>query len=113
MTLRWLLDRPEDDPEVRCALDAAMRSDPIASILAAQHPEGYWVKPGSGYGPKYTGTVWQIIFLDQLGADPHDERVRKGCEYVLSHTSTEAGGSGYPGAKRNGCRHRPPAWPTA
>ena len=46
-----------------------MRSDPIAAILAAQSPEGWWVKPGPGYAPKYTGTVWSLIFLDQLGAD--------------------------------------------
>lgn len=101
-TLRLLLKRPEDDEEVRSVLAAAMRSDPIASILAAQHPDGYWVKPGSGYSPKYTGTVWQIIFLDQLGADPRDAQVRRGCEYVLSHTSTVAGGFGISGRKEEG-----------
>src|SRR3970282_991524 len=39
-TLRLLLDRPEDDPEVREALAAAMRTDPIAALLAAQPPHG-------------------------------------------------------------------------
>src|SRR5690242_15319638 len=102
MTLRLLLKRPEDDEDVRSALAAAMHSDPIASILAAQHPDGYWVKPGSGYSPKYTGTVWQIIFLDQLGADPRDARVSRGCEYALSHTSTVAGGFGISGRKEEG-----------
>src|SRR3990170_7479754 len=61
-TLRLLLDRPEDDPEVREALAAAMRADPIAAILAAPPPQGYWVKPGAGYGPKYLGTTWQGRF---------------------------------------------------
>jgi hypothetical protein len=98
MTLRLLLDRTEDDPEVRSSLAAAMRTDPIVSILAAQHPDGYWVKPGPGYAPKYTGTVWQVIFLDQLGADRNDERVRAACEYVLSHTQTESGGLGASGS---------------
>jgi hypothetical protein len=49
------------------------------------------VKAGSGYGPKYTGTVWQIILLAELGADPADARVRKGCEYLLDHSRAANG----------------------
>lgn len=94
LALRQLLDLPEDAPEVQRAREAAMRADPIASILAAQEPEGFWVKPGPGYSPKYRGTVWQLIFLDQLGADGADARVRAACDYVLSHTQTENGGFG-------------------
>src|SRR3972149_369840 len=104
--LRRLLDRPEDDAEVVAACNAAMRADPIAAILAAQQPEGYWVKPGAGYGPKYLGTVWQVIFLDQLGADGKDSRIRAACEYVLSHTQTESGGVWPPAAET-----RPPPPP--
>jgi hypothetical protein len=92
LALRWLLQRPADDPEVQSALAAAMQRDPIAAILEAQHPAGYWVKPGPGYSPKYTGTVWQEIFLDQRGAAPRDERVRAACAYVLAHTQAESGG---------------------
>jgi hypothetical protein len=95
--LRELLDRPEDDAKVRRARAAAMRSDPIAAILDAQQPSGYWVKPGGGYAPKYTGTVWQVIFLDQLGADPRDRRVRSACDYVLSHVQTVSGAFGASG----------------
>jgi len=84
--LRDLLDRPEDDPEVREARAAIMTTGPVPTILDAQHPDGYWVKPGSGYAPKYRGTVWQIILLAELGADPADERVRRGCQYLLSHS---------------------------
>jgi hypothetical protein len=80
LALRDLLDRPSDDAEVVAARAAAMRADPISSILAAQNPEGWWAKPGHGYSPKYTGTVWQVIFLDQLGADGSDPRVRAACE---------------------------------
>lgn len=94
LTLRWLVDEPEDAPLVRRARAATMRSDPIASTLAAQHPNGYWVKPGPGYGPKYTGTVWSLIFLDQLGADPRDPRIRRACAYVLDHTQAPNGGFG-------------------
>lgn len=103
-TLQRLLDRPTDDPEVVPARAAAMRADPIAAILAAQSPEGWWVKPGPGYGPKYTGTVWSLIFLDQLGADPADERAQRACEYVLRSTATAAGGFGCSGSSKQ----RPP-----
>jgi hypothetical protein len=84
--LRELLDRMEDDPEVQAARVAIMTTGPVPAILDAQYPDGYWVKPGGGYSPKYRSTVWQIIFLAELGADPADERVRRGCEYVLSHS---------------------------
>src|SRR2546421_2954702 len=69
-----------------------MQTDPIASILAAQQSEGFWVKAGPGYTPKYRGTVWQLIFLDQLGADGTDTQVQAACDYVLSHSQTRTGG---------------------
>lgn len=89
-----LLDRPADDPEVVAARAAAMRSDPIGSILAAQVPAGWWVAPGSGYLPKYRATIWQVVFLDQLGADGDDPRIRAACQYVIEHAQTSAGGFG-------------------
>ncbi|MCG3212442.1 MAG: hypothetical protein FOGNACKC_06112 [Anaerolineae bacterium] len=84
--LRDLLEKPKTDPDVVAAQKAVMTSGPVPVILNAQAPEGYWIKPGGGYSPKYQGTVWQIIFLAELGADPTDERVRRGCEYLLSHS---------------------------
>lgn len=102
LALRQLLDRPEDAPEVQQARAAAMRADPIAVILAAQQPEGCWVRPGPGYTPKYRGTVWQLIFLDQLGADGADPRVRAACAYVLSHTQAATGGfASWEGGRRD------------
>jgi hypothetical protein len=84
--LRDLLDRSEDDPELRQARQDVMTTGPVPVILAAQNPEGYWVKAGSAYSPKYQGTVWQIIILGELGADPMERRVQLGCEYLLSHS---------------------------
>jgi hypothetical protein len=103
LALRLLVDEPEDAPSVRRARSAAMRADPIAAILAHQDPEGWWVKPGPGYGPKYTGTTWSLIFLDQLGADPRDRRIQRACDYVLEHAQTQGGGIGW---QRRG--ERPP-----
>ncbi len=90
--LRDLLGRPADDPEVVRAQAAVMESGPVPAILDAQYPQGYWVKPGGGYSPKYRSTVWQIIFLAELGADPADPRVRRGCEYLLDHSIAANGG---------------------
>lgn len=98
LALRWLEDRPSDDPDVIEARTAAMRTDPIAPILDAQDAHGWWVKPGAGYSPKYTGTTWSMIFLDQLGADAADDRVQRGCAYVLDHVPTATGGFGMSGS---------------
>lgn len=92
LALRYLLDRPVDDREVQLAQQTVMTSGPVPAILEAQDADGYWVKPGAGYGPKYRGTEWQIIFLGELGADPSDERVRRGCAYVLAHSTAPNGG---------------------
>ncbi|MEJ2262570.1 MAG: hypothetical protein P8X95_03950 [Anaerolineales bacterium] len=95
--VRWfalteLLDRSENDPEVLAAREDVMTSGPVPKILAAQTPQGYWVEPGPGYLPKYRSTVWQVIFLAQLGADGDDPRVRAACEYVLEHSRSPYGG---------------------
>jgi hypothetical protein len=95
-----LLDRPPDDAEVAEAARAINHAHPVKDILDAQQPEGYWVKRGPGYSPKYRSTVWQLIFLDQLGAEAGDPRVRAGCEYVLAHTQAPSGGFGANGFER-------------
>lgn len=64
LALRHLIGRSADNPDAAAARAAAMRSGPITAILAAQHPEGSWAKPGPGYSPKYRGTAWQLVFLD-------------------------------------------------
>ena len=97
LTLVTLLDRPASDPDVQAARAAIMSQGPVPTILAAQGPEGNWLEPGPGYTPKYQSSVWQIIFLAQLGADLSDERVRLGCEYLLEHTQATNGGFSHNG----------------
>lgn len=98
LALRLLLDEPANAPAVRLARSRAMKAPPISTILEHQDPLGYWEKPGAGYGRKYTGTVWSLIFLDQMGADGRDRRIAKACEYVLAHTQASSGGFGASGA---------------
>jgi hypothetical protein len=83
-TLTDILDRAASDAEVQEAKAAIVDSAVVREILAAQHPDGYWKKKGSGYFPQYKGTVWQIILLAELGVDGEGERVRRGCEQVLA-----------------------------
>lgn len=95
--LRDLLDRPADDPEVVAAQEAVMHTGPVPVILKAQHSEGYWVKRGPGYSPKYRGTHWQILFLAQLGADGEDERIGRAVEYSFDHNQAKNGVFSYNG----------------
>jgi hypothetical protein len=103
-TLTELLDRPADDPEVVAAQQAVMETGPVPVMLGAQATEGYWVKPGAGYYPKYQGTVWQVIFLAQLGADGDDPRVGAAGDYILDHALSPYGGFSMD-AKRTGMIH--------
>jgi hypothetical protein len=86
-----LLDRPADDPEVVAARRAVMERGPVPAILAAQDEAGFWEQPGEGYYPKYRGSVWSIIYLAQLGADPADPRVQAGENYLLENARASTG----------------------
>jgi hypothetical protein len=69
LTLTEVLDRAPDDPDVAAARAAIPNVKPARAILDAQFAgSGYWIKPDVGYSPKYRATVWQVVFLAQLGA---------------------------------------------
>jgi hypothetical protein len=92
LALRDLLDRSKDDPELIGAREEAHRWGPIATILKAMDPEGFWVEPGPGYNPKYRSTVWSVITLAQLGASvDEDERIPRACTYLMDHALTPLG----------------------
>jgi hypothetical protein len=85
LALTRLLGRAEDDPEVRTARSAIPAQEPAKSILDAQWPEGYWMRPGSVYSPKHKATVWQVIFLVALGA-PRTDALERACAHILEHS---------------------------
>ena len=99
LALRDLLELSPDDRELKSARTAAYKEGPIAKVLSHMEKEGYWVKPGPGYNPKYRSTVWSMILLAQLGASAsEDKRIEQACDYVLDHmaeggqfTSTTSG----------------------
>jgi len=104
--LDWLLEPQDSGPrylamrdlthsspeELQAARIQAHRDGPIARVLDKMNPEGYWVKPKAGYSPKYTGTVWSIILLSQLGACIEvDRRLEATCDYLVEHALTPGG----------------------
>lgn len=93
LALRDLVGKAHDDPELVAARLAAHEKGPIANILDHMQPEGWWEKPGPGYGPKYRSTVWAVILLAQLGASiDQDERLARACTYMLDNALSESGG---------------------
>jgi hypothetical protein len=101
-TLRNLLDYGEADFLVSSARRHIMQTGPVPNILSRLNEAGHFVdhsavqeygaeRAAYGYLPKYRGTVWQLILFADLGADPHDERVRRTCEYVLEHSWEPSG----------------------
>ncbi len=92
LTLRYLLDTPTSDVEMSAARELAHTKGPIAVILKEMHDEGYWVKPGHGYLPKYYSTVWSVIMLAQLGAGiDQDRRIEQACRYLCDQNLTKNG----------------------
>jgi hypothetical protein len=107
LALTEILNKPENDPEVKEAKDKIMEVGAVPKILAEQSNEGYWETPHSLYTPKYKGTVWQLIILAELGADGKNDRIRKACEFLLDHSQDrESGGfSNYQNVKTGGGTH--------
>jgi hypothetical protein len=90
LALRDLLN--DETRELATAGNQAHKSGQIGQVLAYMEKEGYWEKPGPGYYPKYTGTVWSVILLAQLGASiATDDRIFNACSYVLNHSLTKGG----------------------
>lgn len=90
--LRDLFELADDDPEVQDARRSIMDSGPVPRILAHQEADGGWDPARHGLGYEYCGTVWQVIFLAELGADPAERSVKLACEHVLASGITGSGG---------------------
>jgi hypothetical protein len=83
-TLRDLLDRPADDPDVQAARSAIPRSDAALAILEAQRPAGAWVSERHLYSPKHLATHWQLDLLADFGFTAADTPVRRACDLFFA-----------------------------
>lgn len=92
LALRDLLDLSPADKKLKTVRRSAHKEGPIAVILSHMEEEGYWVKAGPGYNPKYRSTVWALLVLAQLGASvSEDRRIERACRYLLDHALAEGG----------------------
>lgn len=85
-TLIDILEKAENDPEVRKTKEEIMKKGVVPKILAKKKDEGYWENLQNFYTAKYKGTVWQIIILAELGAEEKDNRIRKAYEFILENS---------------------------
>jgi len=85
-TLIDILEKAENDPEVRKTKEEIMKKGVVPKILAKQKEGGYWEDSQNFYTAKYKGTVWQIIILAELGVDGKDNYIRKACEFILDNS---------------------------
>jgi hypothetical protein len=86
-TLVSLLDRREDDPDVRAAREAIDDSHRVHALLDAQRPAGYWDRDKRAYH----GVSKYLMALEFLGYRGHDERVGKAIEYLFANAQMDDG----------------------
>lgn len=105
--LRDVLDKSDNDQDVEKSRKAIMNIGPVPKILSKQKSGGYWGVAENFYVKgKYKGTVWQLMVLAELEADPDDERVKRACEFILEHSQDrESGGFSYMSASSGGGAH--------
>ncbi len=82
-TLTRLLKRDEHDIEVISAKEDIMKRGIVPQILSKQDPAGFWIAPHRYYTAKYSGTVWQLMILAELGADRGNLQIRNACKFIL------------------------------
>jgi hypothetical protein len=83
LTLRHLLDRPADEPDMLAAQAAIPGYPPVAELLARQKADGYWVKRDY-YLPKHTGTFWVLSALGDVGLTAEHPLIKKSCEFMFA-----------------------------
>ncbi|HAL73457.1 MAG TPA: nitrogen fixation protein NifH [Clostridiales bacterium] len=102
-TMTTLLGRISDDPEVAAARLAAMSTGLIHQIFLTMNADGSWGDPLRFYNDKYTGSVWNLLLLAELGADPADGNVHQACEFILNNSqSPESSGFSYTHSAKTG-----------
>ncbi len=87
--LRWLLEKPTDDPDVVAASQAIAESEPIQKILKRQKPAGYW---GSDSRPHH-GTRGTLLLLMWLGYQGNGS-LSRAMEYRINGCLQENGAYG-------------------
>jgi hypothetical protein len=96
LTHKYLLKADPHSAQMQALWQAVEHSPEAREIFSRQNADGSWFSGGpwgpSGYRrqtgytpdrPKFVTTAWILPFLGEMGFTVQDERVRKGCEYIL------------------------------
>jgi hypothetical protein len=94
LALTELLDKPQNDPDVKSAAAKLPEIGWGAEILSKQDPGGWWVAEGSLYRPKYLATNWMLLTLSDLGLTRADPRINTACELWIRRFAKSDGGFG-------------------
>lgn len=101
-TLKDLMGRPEDDPEVQAAKQNIMDSGIVPEILQKQKEAAYIKAYPRFYTYKYKGLVWSLITLAELGAESTPQ-IKEQCEYLFENAQeSQDGGFSMNTAKKTG-----------
>lgn len=93
-TLTELLDRRDDDPEVRAARARIPRTGWARQILDRQGPNGFWERREPRtvqeylyflWFPEFSSTIWNAIVLADLGLTSSDPRVQKTADRLFEY----------------------------
>jgi hypothetical protein len=109
-TLRDLLSRPENDPEVRTAQESITSWSPVSELLKEQHPDGYWGEPEDVYWPKWKASVWSLILLAEMGVPKEHPAVQRACEHFLKMMDGQDRSWPPPDYSEKDTRGQWPAW---
>jgi hypothetical protein len=106
-TLTTLLDKNEDDREVKRTKNRIGTSKPVTNILSKQTKNGCWGNPEDFYvRSKYKGTVWSFLVLAELGTNGESDSIKKAADFIFIWSQDrKSGGFSYIGTKENGGRH--------
>jgi len=99
LTHRHLLGTPADAPQMVEHWQAVEACDDVREIFARQEPDGSWYSGGSWahspsymgkggwdpYNPKYVTATWILPLLGEIGYTAADSRIRRACDYTLTH----------------------------
>lgn len=101
-TLKYILDKPDDDGAVLHAKDQIMQIGVVPKILQKQSDLEYINSFSKFYTNKYRGIVWSLITLAELGAKMTPQ-IKEQCEYLLENSQErEDGGFSQSTAIRTG-----------
>lgn len=93
LTLKELLGKPENDPDVSSTRELLAKRGWAAEILSRQDSGGGWWYSGKSlYRPKYVSTMWMLPILSDLGLTREEPRVGKACELWMKRLQKKDGG---------------------